>query len=983
MMGRNCRGERSGPPLAALPRDLRLAVWRWVWSAAFGLVLLTVPGTAQSVNRGPYLQMGTSTGVTVRWRTDVATDSRVQYGPSVGNLATTVDLDPLTTEHVVALSGLAADTTYYYSVGTTTQTLAGDEASYFFLTSPTPGTAKAARFWVLGDSGTADANAEAVRDAYLAFTGATRTDLWLMLGDNAYVSGTDSEYQAAVFDMYPTVLRQSPLWPTLGNHDGVSADSSDESGPYYDIFTLPAAGEAGGVASGTEAYYSFDYGNVHFICLESFDTDRSVNGAMMTWLDQDLLAVTQDWIIAFWHHPPYSKGSHDSDTEPSPMEMRQNALPILEAGGVDVVLSGHSHSYERSFLLDGHYGTSGTLNAPTMILDNGDGRPSGDGAYTKASAGPAAHEGAVYAVAGSSGKLSPGSLDHPAMFVSLSSLGSLVLDVNGERLDAKFLDTAGVALDEFTIVKNPGIAPAVPSGLVATDTLTAAVLDWDDNAEPDLAGYRVFRGTTPGGPYSRIDGVASTTLIATGATWLFDDTGTDLGTVWRDAGFDDSSWEPGGAAELGYGDGGEATVLSFGGDSENKHPTYYFRHSFSVVDPTSFSGLDVRLKRDDGAVVYLNGVELLRSNMPAGAISYGTFASTTLGQPTEDTFVELSVPADNLVTGTNVLAVEVHQGDPGSSDVSFDFELIGQPADLVAGSQYADNTALVDTPYFYVVAAVDNADQESGLSSEACTIVGTPPAPVGLVATPASATVDLDWTSAGACGVDRYNVYRSTSQGVPITVPLNLTPLSTNSYTDVSVTPQTTYYYVATAVDLELHESVASAEVSATPQSVDTTDPAISMVAVVNITTAEATITWETDEFADSLVDYGPTNSYGLSEFDPLLVLSHSVVLTSLAPETTYHYSVTSGDASANFSSSADQTFTTLAACENRAVQFDGVNDWVNIPNLTFPVDFTVEGWMSIAPGLNQYDVLFGRVGPGQSFNFLVAMRACTVLRTW
>jgi hypothetical protein len=286
----------------------------------------------------------------------------------------------LTTEHVVALSGLSAGTKYYYSVGSQGQTLAGPDANHFFVTSPPTGTSAAARIWVLGDSGTADANARAVRDAYYGFNGSSYANLWLMLGDNAYESGLDTEYQAAVFDMYPATLRQSVLWPTLGNHDGGAADSATQSGPYYDMFTLPKQGEAGGLMSGTEAYYSFDYGNVHFVCLESFETNRAANGAMLTWLQNDLASTPQKWIVAFWHHPPYSKGSHDSDVDIEMREMRQNALPILEAGGVDLVLTGHSHSYERSYLLDGHYGLSTTLQ-PSMIKNGGSGNPSGTGPY--------------------------------------------------------------------------------------------------------------------------------------------------------------------------------------------------------------------------------------------------------------------------------------------------------------------------------------------------------------------------------------------------------------------------------------------------------------------------------------------------------------------------------------------------------------------------------------------------------------------------
>ncbi len=129
--------------------------------------------------------------------------------------------------------------------------------------------------------------------------------------------------------------------------------------------------------------------------------------------------------------------------------MRQNALPILEQYGVDLVLSGHSHVYERSFLLNGHYGTSTTLT-PDMILDAGDGRTNGTGAYKKA-----ADRGAVYTVAGSSGKTGGGSLDHPVMFVSLSVLGSVVLNVNGNRLDATFLQSNGTVRDTFSIQKGP------------------------------------------------------------------------------------------------------------------------------------------------------------------------------------------------------------------------------------------------------------------------------------------------------------------------------------------------------------------------------------------------------------------------------------------------------------------------------------------------------------------------------------------------
>jgi PKD repeat protein len=180
---------------------------------------------------------------------------------------------------------------------------------------------------------------------------------------------------------------------------------------------------------------------------------------MITWLQQDVLSTNLPWIVAFWHHPPYSKGSHNSDTEIELIEMRQNALPILEQGGIDMVLAGHSHSYERSFFLDGHYGLSTTFN-DSMKKDGGDGRIDGQGAYGKPTTGPAPHEGTVYVVAGSSGQASGGLLNHPAMYLSLNTLGSLVLEVNGQRLDARFLDSGGVWRDYFTILKGPSTPPA-------------------------------------------------------------------------------------------------------------------------------------------------------------------------------------------------------------------------------------------------------------------------------------------------------------------------------------------------------------------------------------------------------------------------------------------------------------------------------------------------------------------------------------------
>ena len=451
--------------------------------------------TGASVTRGPYLQMGTPSSTTVRWRTNIATNSRVSIGTTQGSLSTNFDDSTVTTEHEVVVSNLSPSTKYFYSIGSTSQTLAGNDASYYFVTSPVAGSNSATRIWVIGDSGTANANAQTVRNAYINFTGTTHTNLWLMLGDNAYENGTDSEYQAAVFAMYPTILRQSVLWPALGNHDTAQSSNPPAGLPYFAMFTLPTGAQAGGMASGTEKYYSFDYGNIHFICLDSMTSDRSTNGPMATWLRADLASSTRQWTIAYWHHPPYSKGSHDSDTDPILAAMRANIVPILEDGGVDLVLTGHSHSYERSFLIDSHYGVSSTFTN-AMKKDGGSGRPDGTGAYNKQTLGPGPHEGAVYAVAGSSGQTSGGALNHPAMFISLNNLGSMVLDINGTALDAKFLRENGLVADYFTIVKgNAPLTPAAPSNLVATSASTTQInLSWTDNSSNE-SGFRIERCT--------------------------------------------------------------------------------------------------------------------------------------------------------------------------------------------------------------------------------------------------------------------------------------------------------------------------------------------------------------------------------------------------------------------------------------------------------------------------------------------------------
>jgi acid phosphatase type 7 len=465
------------------------------------VVLNVVTSLPAFLVRGPYLQMGSPTGGVVRWRSDVFTDGLVYYGTDPLNLTNYATETTLTNEHIVQISGLNADTRYYYSIGSAAQRLAGTNglaSDFWFKTSPVPGTRGPVRIWAIGDAGTAGNGAPdrqaSTRDAFYNYEASSGkpADLWMMLGDNAYNSGTDGEHQRAVFDMYPSILRNRFLWPALGNHE-TSQSATATDFPYLHIFSLPKNAEAGGLASGTEKYYSFDYANIHFICLDSMTSGQTGTTPMADWLRSDLAAVTAEWVIVYFHHPPYTKGSHDSDREGDLVAIRANIVPILESNSVDIVLSGHSHCYERSYLLHGHYGASTTIS-DSMKLDGGDGRIDGDGPYEKDAEG----HGVVYAVGGSSGQATGGPLNHPAYFISLNELGSIVMDVSGNRMDVRFLRETGELQDHFTLLK-PDPRPAAPLNLVALPVAATQVsLAWNDVATNEL-GYVVERssnGTT-------------------------------------------------------------------------------------------------------------------------------------------------------------------------------------------------------------------------------------------------------------------------------------------------------------------------------------------------------------------------------------------------------------------------------------------------------------------------------------------------------
>ncbi|MEX0936210.1 MAG: DNRLRE domain-containing protein, partial [Pirellulales bacterium] len=164
-----------------------------------------------------------------------------------------------------------------------------------------------------------------------------------------------------------------------------------------------------------------------------------------------------------------------------------------------------------------------------------------------------------------------------------------------------------------------------------------------------------------------------------GAVWRYLDDGSNQGTAWRNPGFNDTSWAMG-AGQLGFGDGDENTTIDRDfGHAGTSNITFYFRHTFSVTagQLSQLDTLNFRYVRDDGLVLYLNGQEQFRDNMPAGTVTSSTPANSAIGGSDESTFQSQIIAADDLVVGTNVIAMEMHQNSSGSSDISFDLELLG------------------------------------------------------------------------------------------------------------------------------------------------------------------------------------------------------------------------------------------------------------------------------------------------------------------
>jgi hypothetical protein len=216
---------------------------------------------------------------------------------------------------------------------------------------------------------------------------------------------------------------------------------------------------------------------------------------------------------------------------------------------------------------------------------------------------------------------------------------------------------------------------AVPDGRMNGRSFAGTPLDLQ--ASPDIGNKFARWEVTPIETQQLI-------IVPRESAWKYHDQGTYPGDGWNTSGFDDSSW-PTGMGELGYGDEDETTVISYGQDPDNKYMSYYFRHEFSLNSPVQCDLYDLQLLCDDGAVIYINGEEVLRANMPEGEINEFTPAITYIGGTDENTYFRRQPGPFQLKEGTNLIAVEIHQSSVTSSDIGFDLELAGK--NLITGEK--------------------------------------------------------------------------------------------------------------------------------------------------------------------------------------------------------------------------------------------------------------------------------------------------------
>jgi acid phosphatase type 7 len=373
---------------------------------AAALVMTTSVAHAATLTRFPYLQRVGPDTATLAFRVDSNCAAQVRYGTggTTGQTARSADSGRI---HAVVLTGLTPGSEYSYVV----EACGVSTSPKRFRTAPVPGTRRV-HFAALGDFGTGGSRQKEVAASMLSH----RPELFIGMGDVAYESGTEEQIQNNMFAPMKDLLMEVPYFPVAGNHEYVT----NQAQPFLDNLYLPTS------PTGGERYYSFDWGHVHFVGIDSncaiglASKDRCTLAAQKAWVEQDLAQSKAAWKVAFFHHPPWSSGDHGSQ-----LLMRREFSPLFEKYGVDLVLTGHDHHYERAYAMKGDAVASPGTGIPYLVVGSG-------GANLR-----------EFATSKPSWSAVRNNTDY----------GYLDVDVVGGTLTAKLITPSGAAADTLTLTK--------------------------------------------------------------------------------------------------------------------------------------------------------------------------------------------------------------------------------------------------------------------------------------------------------------------------------------------------------------------------------------------------------------------------------------------------------------------------------------------------------------------------------------------------
>jgi hypothetical protein len=382
---------------------------------------------ALTFTRHPWLNIQTTTSMLIAWQTDVASTSRVLYGPQPVDWDNAQEATQTgnVIDHAVTLTGLTPGTTYRYKVVSDADTLDAGQ----FRTAPDAD--RPFRFLAFGDLGTATPDQKLMA----ARVDSLNADLAILTGDIIYDVGDAGAFSPNYFDIYRETLKRIPFYPCLGNHDN---NPPNYGIPYVNTFYLPT-----NYPTAPERCYSFDYGSAHFVAIEVTIENNSPDPLMTAWLDADLAASAKKWKFVFFHVPMYSnEGAHGGDPT-----IAAGLEPIFQARGVDMVFQGHNHFYTRTY----------PIAAGAAV----------DQAQEPSYFNPA---GPIYIVAGGGGRvlydLAPLG---PLEVVSEKVFHVASIDVDGDSLTLRAVAEDGTVFDTMTLRKSTPTAIEVAAFTAAAD----------------------------------------------------------------------------------------------------------------------------------------------------------------------------------------------------------------------------------------------------------------------------------------------------------------------------------------------------------------------------------------------------------------------------------------------------------------------------------------------------------------------------------